>query len=229
MNDHRWRTFHKEHQDRYAELVQTNPILVMVSAPRPKFGELIAALHTIQGNALARYEDVRRDLAQTRDLEKYAGRYHVLGYSESIWSGSGKSEADFAHWRAVYVKKYTERQQREALIEVGALVGITVACVVPWGRTLAPAMAMMKVGCLAGLGIPLNAFFLIDSIRGYDRDFRNFFSSVEFSQAFFENGLDRLEGDRADLVLNALFLPLGLTQLAPRAMSRAYRQALGRP
>jgi hypothetical protein len=88
-------------------------------------------------------------------------------------------------------------------------------------------MRLMKTGCIVGLGVPFNAFYLLDSINGYQVAMRDLFSSVEHQQAFSQDGAATVVSAQDELKLAALFFPLGLGMAEVREFRTALRN-LGR-
>lgn len=215
--------YRQQHQADYAALLQANPLLALVSRPRPSWNELIRALDYIEGNARSRLTRTQRDLREGNHL-RFVGRYHAIPYSRARWEAKEYSVAQFDAFLESNHAAFQRMENGRHQIELIATIGVTVACVLPWGRALSTAMQVLKMGCLAGLGIPFNAFYLLDSFNRYQGAFRNLFSSIEHQQAFFEDGVSKVASVQEEAAMSALFLPVGMG-LADIAQ---FRSALGR-
>ncbi len=215
--------YRRQHQSDYAAILQANPLLALVSRPRPAWNELIRALDYIEDNARSRLARGQRSIREG-DLIPFVGRYHALAYSRPRWEAKGFAAAQFDTHLQSSLATFQRRERGRQQIELIGTLGITLVCVLPWGRALSTAMQVMKMGCLAGVGIPFNAFYLLDSLNSYQGAFRNLFSSVEHQQAFFEDGVSTVASAQEEAAMAALFFPvgMGLVDIAD------FRRALGR-
>lgn len=217
--------FRQEHKTNYGAIIQGNPLLVLVSRPRPAWNELISALNYLERNARSRLAGTKRHL--TSDPLRFVGRYHALSYSRANWDAKGFAAANFDTHLESVLEEFQRRQNNQAQLETIAIIGITVACVTPWGRGLSVAMNVLKTGCLVGVGVVFNGFYTLDAIVGYQRALREFFSSIEHQQAFFEDGASTVVNAQDELKLAALFIPLGIGMAEVREFRTALR-SLGR-
>ncbi len=140
-----------------------------------------------------------------------------MTYSKSVYVGRFENEKDQAAAEEKFVKiqtkltqRYEKAKQQKELMEGGAVIAINIACALPWGRGLAVGLKLLKFGCMAGFGVPLNTYFLFDATMEHQKTLSNVFSSVEFKQPFYEHGLEDTSSSSLGIYLGVALFPLGM-------------------
>jgi hypothetical protein len=199
--------FRQEYKETYAMAIQANPLLGLVSSSNPELDEVIEGLGYIASNANKRLieSQVQLDKKEYLQFMQYS---FANSYAKVIWASKGTDES-YDEKFDFYSKKFESKEFKKDMLITGALVGVSVACAVPWGKALSVALQFAKLSCLSGLGIPINTYFFIDSLHMYSKAITSIFSHVEPAYKM-EKYLDKLDGAKLNIGLSALFLPVGM-------------------
>lgn len=201
--------FRKEHRENYQQWVQENPLLVMLPSARPTHRELVTALTIIDSGAQKRLRKSMEQSQPGKDLSPFAERLDVSVYSTIFWEKSGRSPSEYNVFAAQAAKRIAAEQSRRAWVEMGSIVALNTACLLPWGKGIGVYLRVLKLSCLAGFGIPLNTWFLMDSLGSYSDAITRLQSSVETQQSL-EVAMKEYDSERLGLALSTILFPLGM-------------------
>jgi len=201
--------FRDEHKKEYLELAQTNPLLLLVDSPEVKLLPLTEILVSIEANARERLERSVKDLNSNQNSEIYGGMTYALIYTRAIWRSQGLDPSEFQTYSERAYEAWQDKEFKKSAIEIGVVTAGVAACLVPWGRILRATLQLLKFSCLAGIGLPLNSYFLIDSIVEYRRGFDILFSSVETNQAL-DKAMTQVTSAQTTATIAAVLFPIGL-------------------
>lgn len=158
------------------------------------------------------------------DLLYYYKDATLTGFSEL--NQNLASDEDYELRESLYLElnKEVEKQEQEQFIKhAGLLVAVVASCFTPMGRVYQkikvsyrlkklPSTRQFKKRsralCFLALGVPLNSYFLYDSIETMKENFSNFSSSPD--GVYMIQGFDSLNESHKMIVLNTLFIGLGL-------------------
>lgn len=106
-------------------------------------------------------------------------------------------------------EEFHSRETFRSLVLAGAVVATNIACALPLPgvKLAALPLRLFGIGCLAAVGIPVNAYFLYGSLERQERAFKVFLSQMdeEYRTIDFETVM---AGD-SEVILTSLLLPIG--------------------
>lgn len=222
MREARDSEFRQEYKENYAKLMQSNPLLGLVSNSKPELNEVIDALAYISSNAKKRLAESQEQLDK-KDYLQFMQFSFADSYAKVIWSSKGLSDQIYSDNFDYYSKKFESKEFKKNILIGGSLVGVAVACALPWGKGLSVALQFAKLSCLSSLGIPVNTYFFIDSLLMYNTALSSIFSHIETAYKL-EKSLDRLDDARVNIGLSALFLPVGMGLVEGKKALMIFRQ-----
>lgn len=215
-----WRrgTFRAKHRDSYLELIQNNPLLVAVSSESPTNAELVGILEILETNALERLNTSRTQL-ENGDFIPLMSHTPAFVYTRARWRKTGLPQEDLSAIEAGVKAEISLLGTYRLTLEGAGTVALIMTCASPWGRGLAW-LTVLKSSCMAFAGIPLNAYYLYDSLSSYDQTFRIFFSHFEANQAA-GSAIQMQQQEGENIALNAALLPVGLGLVSAKESAAA--------
>lgn len=208
-------SFRDEHKKKYLELAQTNPLLLLVDSPRVRLSQLAKILASIEENARDRLES----------SEVYGGMTYTLPYTRAGWNAQELDANDFeTHAKRAY-QAWQDQEFKKSMMQIGAVTAVVTACLVPWGRLISVSLQVFKFSCLAGIGLPLNSYFLVDSIFEYRKALNLLFSSIETNQAL-DNALNKVSSAQTTATISAFLFPIGLNLVEAGMVIKAAKTLL---
>lgn len=205
----REREFRAQAELDYIDRINRNPLLLLLSSDNPDPSELLSGVRQILRLAQQRKSAFLeyRLSGKASDLRHFSAITSAFPYTRARAQDLPVADVErtFLHWQAEAARQATQH----ALLEAGMMVGVVTSCFLPWGRIFSAASAtVIRSFCLAGVGIPLNTYFVWDAWDRYQETLELLFSSFEPGQQF--SGLKSLERRLTNLQLIAILWPIGL-------------------
>jgi hypothetical protein len=222
------REFRANAEKDYVEKVNRNPLLLFLANSNPTDQELLAATSQVASLARARKErllEIRLSARNDSDLAPFTRIKAALPYTRARARALGLDPKSFEPNFADWLEEMTDHEFNNMLREAGVALGLTAACFAPWGRAVgAVAGRIVRAGCLTGVGLPLNTYFLWDAWDNYHEALLLALSAIEPGQQF--SNFQRVESERSKINFFALLLPVGLNLKSAREAASALRALL---
>lgn len=234
-NYHRWleskrHDFRKKNLNVYYSLVNQSPYFLLLKNSNPSNEELLRALETIYDNAIQKKQEFK-EYSYDYNISERISEYHSGYLSESqkhdLFEDLSHYVNDplFIKFYDAFSKKLSEDTKTEinevissndlknTLKEVGIILGGMASCFIPSQKLFKllkfvkplKSAKILKLSCLTALGIPLNSWFIYDSISRYEDGLQELLSSADGRYVI--RKYDSI--NRTDLLLNTLFFASG--------------------
>lgn len=221
----------KFYKDEYYKIINESPYFLLIKSSTPSDNELINALTVIKDNALKVIKD-DEEYEQEKNIEERIKLYrkNILNEEEinslfedltyylndpffSTLEKLLKKDPDYAAKKRV--ESYLRNKEfKDLLVEVSLIAGGVGLCftkltsVFKMLKLTSPVYKakIFKLGCFTALGIPVNTWFIYDSLASYETSLINFLTSVDGRQIFkYYESISRSE-----LIINTLFMGVGI-------------------
>jgi hypothetical protein len=199
MSYYMQKLFRHPYAETYSELVNDNPLLLLVSSDKPSLFEVANALEQIDTNAQARLSRSQENASSigaiikkygensselkdyvSSNLTDYAAIENVSFMTKAMLIKEGWNESEIVAGYEANLERFQNRQMIRAGAQVGELVGAAIFCAWAPGRLIGVAMsAFAKVGCFAGLGLAVNGYAIYSSLVEYHQNLQDYFSTTD--------------------------------------------------
>jgi len=235
-NYHRWLEeqrfeFRKKHLNLYYSLINKSPYFLLLERPSPSKDELLRALDTIFENASKRKQDFD-DFTADNNIEDRITNYRSGLLSDS---DKRELFQDLSHYvnDPLFMKFYTSfsekldeetkyeidgvissNELKDTVQELAIIVGGVASCFLPSQklfklfRFVNPLRSakIFKLSCLTAVGVPLNSWFIYESLSKYEKGLSELLSSADGRYMIRKYN----STNKTDLILNTLFFASGV-------------------
>jgi hypothetical protein len=168
----------------FYEIVTTHPILLQINSRAPTDQELAVAYERVIEAANKNYISFRQKYPQTFDLgnRDNKDRLILMDYApvieHAIQNPSMEmrmmSDIDFSKVAAKLSKERSVMQLKRAGGNILKLVGINLACIIPWGRVL-NVVSFTRAVCFSAVNLVTGAYFVSETAGEYRRVYNELF------------------------------------------------------
>jgi hypothetical protein len=211
----------------FYEIIQTNPYVALVSSAKPSGSELLLAIKIMKEqatNALKEYEIRRQELLRPDVSDGELLRLMEYGpIAASVLETPGENmqllNYDYDALFEVVQSEHSSAELKRTAWHIGLLIGANVVFCVGGGRALKylfTAKNIIKLKrfselfnplCFPLTTIPVNGWFVYDSIDSYDKTFQEVFASAD--GAHYLREVHALSDADRSVFISILFSPIG--------------------
>jgi hypothetical protein len=191
LNDNLRLQYAKEILEEYYAFVTTHPFLALVSSENPTDLEITHAFQKIVDSAHKNYNAFAKKFPKSfegLDLDNQ-DRLIIMDYAPviehalvhpSIEMRMAGDEDVMALVSQKLSKERAMQQLKRAGKNILAMVGLNIACFLPWGRLLkvgaiTKAGSLFKPLCISALTLPLGSYFIYESYTEFERTYNELF------------------------------------------------------